>query len=195
MKEEDIRLNFSKNLLALRKSRNLSQAQLAEVLGYTDKAVSKWEKNETIPDIVSLSAIAEYFDLTVDDLISNRDVVRKSTKKKTRFRITVSSISVCFLLMAFIYLFLALYNIPKPYFTVPFAFLTGGIVMLVFSCLWFRRLYVFLSISIIIWSAAIITMIFMEFRLFWIVLIIATIVNAAFFPFLKIFLPKERKNR
>ena len=66
MKEEEIRINFSKNLYALRKSKNLSQAQLAEDLNYTYKAVSKWENKDTIPDIVTLSAIASYFDITVE---------------------------------------------------------------------------------------------------------------------------------
>ena len=193
MKEEEIRLNFSRNLLALRKSKGLSQVQLAEILGYTDKAVSKWEKNETIPDITSLSAIADYFNITVDDLISNRNVVKKSNKKRTHIRITISSIAICFFVSAVIYLILALKNISKSYVTVPFAFLTSGIVLIVFSCLWFKRLYVYLGVSLTIWSTAIIAMIFLDFKLFWVVLIIAVIVDAAFFPFLKIFIPKERK--
>ncbi len=194
MKEEEIRLNFSKNLLTLRKSRGLSQVQLAEALNYTDKAVSKWEKNETIPDITSLSAIAEYFDITVDDLISSRNVVKKSNRKKNRVRIILSSIGICFFVCAFIYLFLALYNIPKSYVAIPFAFFTSGIVLIVFTSLWFRRLYIYLGISLTIWSAAIITMIFMDFNLFWIVLIIAAIVDVAFFPFLRVVIPKVRKN-
>ena len=193
MKEEEIRLNFSRNLLSLRKSKGLSQVQLAEILGYTDKAVSKWEKNETIPDITSLSAIADYFNITVDDLISNRNVVKKSNKKRTHIRITISSIAICFFVSAVIYLILALNNISKSYVTVPFAFLTSGIVLIVFSCLWFKRLYVYLGVSLTIWSTAIIAMIFLDFKLFWVVLIIAVIVDAAFFPFLKIFIPKERK--
>ena len=82
MKEEEIKINFSKNLYALRKSKSLSQAQLAEALNYTHKAVSKWENKETMPDIVTLSSIAEYFDITVDDLINSHDAVKKSQKKR-----------------------------------------------------------------------------------------------------------------
>ena len=195
MKEEDIRLNFSKNLLALRKSRGLSQAQLAEALNYTDKAVSKWEKNETIPDVASLSAIAEYFDLTIDDLISNRNVVRKSNKKKTHIRITLSSFGICFFVSAFIFLFLALYSIPKSYVMAPFAFLASGIVLIVFASLWFNRLILYSAISVTIWSVALITMIFLDFKLFWVVLIIAFIIDVAFYPFLKVVISSEKKNR
>ena len=195
MKEEEIRLNFSKNLLALRKSRGLSQVQLANDLNYTDKAVSKWEKNETIPDIVSLSAIAEYFDITVDDLIKNHDVVKKSNKKRNRVRITLSSIAICFVVTGLVYLILALNGIEKSYISVPFAFLTGGIVLTVLASIWFRRLYIYLGISVIIWSLALIVMLFLDFQLFWVILIIAFVIDLAFYPFLKIFLGKERKKQ
>ena len=193
MKEEEIRLNFSKNLLALRKSRGLSQAQLASDLNYTDKAVSKWEKNETIPDITSLSAIAEYFDITVDDLIKDHDVVKKSNKKKNRFRITFSSIAICFVVVGLIYLILALNSVDRSYIAIPFASLTGGIVLIVLASLWFRRIIIFIGVSVTIWSLALIVMLFMNFNLFWVILIIAFVINLAFYPFLKIFLGKERK--
>ena len=195
MKEEEIRQNFANNLLALRKSRGLSQAQLAKELNYTDKAVSKWEKNETIPDIASLSAIAEYFDITVDDLIKNHDVVKKSNKKRNRVRITLSSIAICFIVTGLVYLLLAVNNVPKSYIAIPFAFLTSGIVLIVLSSIWFKRLIIYLGISITTWSLAIIVMLFMDFQFFYIVLIIAFIIDLAFYPFLKIFLSKERKNR
>ena len=193
MKEEEIRLNFSKNLLALRKSRGLSQAQLASDLNYTDKAVSKWEKNETIPDITSLSAIAEYFDITVDDLIKDHDVVKKSNKKKNRFRITFSSIAICFVVVGLIYLILALNSVDRSYIAIPFASLTGGIVLIVLASLWFRRIIIFIGVSVTIWSLALIVMLFMNFNLFWVILIIAFVINLAFYPFLKIFLGKKRK--
>lgn len=195
MKEEEIRQNFANNLLALRKSKGLSQAQLAKELNYTDKAVSKWEKNETIPDIASLSAIAEYFDITVDDLIKNHNVVKKSNKKRNRVRITLSSMAICFIVTGLVYLLLAVNNVPKSYIAIPFAFLTSGIVLIVLSSIWFKRLIIYLGISITTWSLAIIVMLFMDFQFFYIVLIIAFIIDLAFYPFLKIFLSKERKNR
>ena len=192
MKEEEIRNNFSKNLYALRKSRNLSQAQLAEDLNYTYKAVSKWENKDTIPDIVTLSAIASYFDITVDDLISPQDAVKKSTKKRIRRRIVLSSIGTCFFLTAVIYLVLLVTNTPKSYIAIPFAFLTSGIVYVIFAALWFKKYHVFLATSIIVWSAAIIIMLFMSFAYWWLVLIIAFITDLAFYPFFRIFFNKEK---
>lgn len=192
MKEEEIRVNFAKNLYALRKSRNLSQAQLAEDLNYTYKAVSKWENKDTIPDIVTLSSIASYFDITVDDLISSQDAVKKSAKKRTRKRITLSSIGICFFVTAVIYLVLLVTNTPKSYIAIPFAFLTSGIVYVVFAALWFKKYHVFLATSIIVWSTAIIVILFMNFAYWWLVLIIAFITDLAFYPFFRIFFNKEK---
>ncbi len=194
MREEEIRNNFAKNLLSLRKAKNLSQAQLATALNYTYKAVSKWENMETIPDIVTLNAIADYFDITVDDLISNKDVVKKSNKKVTRRRITLSSVGVCFVVIGLIYLSLSLANVNKSYIVIPFAALTSGIVYLVFSCLWFNRLNVMLAISIIDWSVALIVMLFMDFAYFWVILIIALFINLAFYPFIKIIINRDKNH-
>ncbi len=187
MREEDIRNNFSKNLYSLRKSKNLSQAQLAEELNYTYKAVSKWENKETIPDIVTLEAIASFFDITIDELISDKDVVKISNKKRTHIRITLSSIAICFVVTGIVYLALMLAGIPKSYIALPFALLTGGIVFVVFASIWFKKYFVFLSTSIIVWSSALIIMLFMDFYYFWIVLIIAAVINLAFYPFFRIF--------
>ena len=55
-------LNFSKNLLKLRKERKITQENLANYLGVTKSAVSKWELNQSYPDITLLPIIASYFD-------------------------------------------------------------------------------------------------------------------------------------
>jgi len=187
MKEEEIRLNFAKNLYNLRKARKLSQAQLADALNYSYKAVSKWENQETIPDIATLSMIAEYFEISVDDLISNRDVVKKTTKKKIRILTYISSMGLCFLVTAIVFLILSLLNVPKAYIATPFAFLAWGIVSIVLTSLWFKRIHLLLSITLTIWSSAIIAMFFMDFYMFWIILIVAGVLNLVFIPFIRLF--------
>ena len=66
---DEIKYNFSQNLINLRKTKNLTQLQLAEKLNYSDKAVSKWEVGAVMPDVETLTHIAEYFGITVNDLI------------------------------------------------------------------------------------------------------------------------------
>ena len=66
---EEIKSNFSENLIKLRKSKSLTQLQLAEKLNYSDKAISKWEVGAVLPDVETLTHIADFFGLTVNDLI------------------------------------------------------------------------------------------------------------------------------
>lgn len=54
----------------LRKEKGMTQQELAEQLGITDKAVSKWERNLSCPDIAILPQVAEILGVTVDDLLS-----------------------------------------------------------------------------------------------------------------------------
>ena len=60
---------FGTMIATLRKEKNLTQAEVAEMMGVTDKAVSKWERDLSFPDINSLPKLAELFDMTVDELM------------------------------------------------------------------------------------------------------------------------------
>lgn len=60
---------FANNLLTIRKAKRVTQEQLAEKLFVTRQAVSKWERGENEPDIVTLCAISSFFDVTIDDLL------------------------------------------------------------------------------------------------------------------------------
>ena len=53
----------------LRKKQGMTQAELAEKLGITDKAVSKWERDLSFPDVNSIPKLAEIFNVTVDELM------------------------------------------------------------------------------------------------------------------------------
>lgn len=70
---DDIRSNIAKNMTALRQAAGMTQAELAALLCYSDKSVSKWERAESAPDIVVLKAIADHFSVTVDYLITAHD--------------------------------------------------------------------------------------------------------------------------
>lgn len=65
-----IKENIANNIVELRKINNLTQAELAEKLNFTDKAISKWERGESTPDIESLANMASLFNVSVDDLLS-----------------------------------------------------------------------------------------------------------------------------
>ena len=72
---------FGENLKKLRKSKKLTQETLAEFLGMSFQAVSKWERGETYPDITMLPVIAAFFGVTVDSLLGT-DMIAKEAKIK-----------------------------------------------------------------------------------------------------------------
>lgn len=69
MDENILRKTIGKNIALYRKANKDTQAALGEKLNYTDKAVSKWERGESIPDVYVLSCIAELYGITVSELI------------------------------------------------------------------------------------------------------------------------------
>jgi len=76
---------LNKNISALRKKKGITQEELAERLGVTAQAVSKWENEISCPDIQLLPKIAELFDVSIDELmgVSKRnDVVMSSGQNK-----------------------------------------------------------------------------------------------------------------
>ncbi len=72
---------FGENLKKLRKSKKLTQESLAEFLGMSFQAVSKWERGETYPDITMLPVIAAFFGVTVDSLLGT-DLIAQEAKIK-----------------------------------------------------------------------------------------------------------------
>ena len=79
MDDEKLKNQIGANIAAYRKSRGMTQATLAEKLNYSDKAVSKWERGESVPDVMTLVAIARQFGVTVDELVQDPDALPEET--------------------------------------------------------------------------------------------------------------------
>lgn len=69
MDDEKLKYQIGANIAAYRKQAGLTQAGLAEKLNYSDKAVSKWERGESVPDVLTLMQLAEQFGINVNDLL------------------------------------------------------------------------------------------------------------------------------
>ena len=77
---------FSEIFRALRKDKQLTQEQIAEVLGVSPQAISRWENSLSYPDITQLPNIASYFETSVDDLLGIKKVVKKQKMLYFQFR-------------------------------------------------------------------------------------------------------------
>ena len=62
-------LNIGENIKRLRREKKVTQEQIADYLSISVASVSKWERNETYPDITNLIPLAHYFNVTLDELL------------------------------------------------------------------------------------------------------------------------------
>ena len=81
MNDDKLKKQIGANIAAYRKSMGLTQLGLAEKLNYSDKAVSKWERAESVPDVLTLTQLAELFDVTVNDLLVDPNELPANTGK------------------------------------------------------------------------------------------------------------------
>ena len=78
-------MEFNKKLQELRKSRSLTQEELAEALFVSRTAISKWESGRGYPSIDSLREISRYFSVTIDDLICSEEMISVAENEKKEF--------------------------------------------------------------------------------------------------------------
>ena len=69
----DIEKNIAERIQKLRKEKGLSQEELAEVVNVSRQAVSKWESEQSLPDIDKIIALAEYFGVSTDYLLKGEE--------------------------------------------------------------------------------------------------------------------------
>ena len=157
---KDIRQNIGKNIVRLRNAAHMTQTEFAEQLNYTDKAVSKWERGESLPDVLVLKQIAELFHVTVDYLLSEEHsepvppAPVRQTKVRTHTLITFISIFLVSLIATFVFFVLAVapVSLPGAWLSFIYAVPVSMIVWLVFNSVWFNQKRNFLILSRLMWS-------------------------------------------
>ena len=97
-------MDFAKKLQMLRKQRGMTQEELADKLYVSRTAISKWESGRGYPGIDSLKAIAIFFSVTVDELLSGEEIIsiaEKEQKEKTRKirNFTIGSLDIAMILL------------------------------------------------------------------------------------------------
>ncbi len=156
MTEEQLRSNIAKNISELRKASEITQAELAEKLNYSDKSISKWERGDGVPDVIVLQKIADLFGVTLNDIVSDEKpkLPRKKPYLTNRIVIPLLSVGLVFLLASIAFFVLRLLNVWNDMSWILFIYAVpvSLVVMLVFSELWWNLLARLLTFSGLIWS-------------------------------------------
>ncbi len=108
-------MTIGERLLNLRKEKNISQEELADILGVSRQTISKWELDQTTPDFDKLVPLCEYFGITSDELLTGKKnyVEEKAKDKKTSFAALLSiSIALYIISIIFVVLFSAVFAQP-----------------------------------------------------------------------------------
>ena len=165
MDDEKLKSRIGANIAAHRKRCGLTQAGLAEKVNYSDKAVSKWERGESVPDVITLMQLAEQFEIRVTDLLDDpnkipddadgkmQQVVEKHLKRKASKTIILrlSSLLVWFVAL-FIYVVVSSFDIQNGWLPFFYAIPADAIVRLSLRSAWhdfrWNRVYV----SLIVWG-------------------------------------------
>ena len=170
MNDEKLKSQLGANIVAYRKRSGLTQAKLAEQLNYSDKAVSKWERGESMPDVLTLVQLAELFEITVDELLRDPNeipresngriekvmeaAVQKTLKRKANKKVILA---LCSLLVWFvallIYVLVSSFSISYSWLAFFYAIPANCIVLLSLRSAWHDFRWNRALISGIMWGS------------------------------------------
>jgi transcriptional regulator with XRE-family HTH domain len=160
---------IAENIAELRRGARLTQAELAEKLNYSDKAISKWERGDSIPDVLVLYELAELFSVTVDYFLHSHTEDEKrpkldSSKNRLRLVIALTSCLSTYFIAALVYFILLTVNPDIEglwrIFIVPLPVIS--VISIVFSSIWLRgKIPLYISVSALLWSSVLVTFVFL----------------------------------
>ena len=168
MDGEKIKKQIGANIASYRKRSSMTQAGLADKLNYSDKAVSKWERGESVPDVQTLVSLAKLFGITVDALLVDPNelpenpgkiervmerAVEKTLKRKADKPaiLKLSSLVVWFVALALVVL-MSLFDIKSTWVAFVYAIPTDAIVQMCLRCAWKDFRWNRYLISVIMWG-------------------------------------------
>ncbi len=153
----DLKPIIAKNISNLRIKSGMTQSELAARLNYSDKAVSKWERAESIPDVCVLTEIADLFGVPLDSLVRDSSVTvnEKPTKVAVnKAMITLMSVIAVWIIATLVFAVadMVIGGVNLFWYSFIWAVPVSAVVWLIFNSIWFNKKLNYLIISIILWS-------------------------------------------
>lgn len=203
----DLRTVVANNISELRQKHGMTQLALAEMLNYSDKSISKWERGESFPDVFMLKRLADLFGVSVDYLLSedhseavHREAEVSRMVRRNRILISFLATMLVWLIatVSFVTVNLAIPSSPLPAWALfLYAIPLSSVVILVFNSIWGRRKLNYLIITVINWTVLLsihITILTLTQLNLWIIYIIGVPVQIIIFLWSGIHYPKAKRN-
>ena len=177
MTQEELKKNFSNNLIRLRKTNNLTQLALAEKLNYSDKAISKWEVGSVIPDVETMTQIADFFGITVNDLIYSESKKKyRKIFRENHLNLTGLSIGLAWFVATIVFFILQeATDLTRPWLTFIVTIPISFIILVVLSCLWFGKTTTMIAVSGLAWSSILTIFLLLNTPSYWFLFVIGVV--------------------
>jgi len=185
------------NLTTLRKSRHLTQQELAEQIGYSDKSISKWELGKAIPAVDILKEFADFYGVSVDALItegtSEEKVAQTAENKNKNNQIIITAMAACFVWFAISAVYVNAVIQQKDLKTIWIVFVwavpvTFLVIALCARFFWKKCLALFVFSSLFVWT--LFTAVFLQYLLLgqnlWFIFIAAAPIQVMIILFAKL---------
>lgn len=213
MDDEKLKRQIGRNIATFRKRMGWTQVELAEKLNYSDKAVSKWERGESVPDVLTLANLADAVGVTVNDLLADLNalpaetgavqqtmdrVVQKTLKRKANKNIILGLCTILVWFVAlFIYVLLSSLEVNKSWLAFFYAIPANAIVLLSLRSAWHDFRWNRALISAIMWGgllAVYMTLLVLVHFNLWKIFLLGILGQVAILLWFKMFRPvKESK--
>ena len=143
----------AKNITELRRRSGMTQLELGNAIGYSDKAVSKWERAEAVPDAYVLLSLSKLFGVSVDDLLTDHAGEKISFVKRTNhMSISLLTVMAVFTLLAVAYITVLLSAGLSYWLFFVYATVISFVLLTIFNTLWGDKRFNMLIIGLLVAS-------------------------------------------
>lgn len=180
MEELEFKKVVSENLVKFRRESGLTQLDIAKKLNYSDKAVSKWERGEAVPDAFVLKQLSEIYNISVDELLCKKEDKKripfslKRAFKNKHFIINCLACGLAWLVACIVFVVLSYTSIrDSAYLAFIYALPVGAIANLVLTTIWSPKWVSGIFATIVLWTGFLAVYLTVRIDKFWLIFIIA----------------------
>lgn len=174
MNRDNLKSAVADNIAFYRKKSGYTQQQLAEKLNYSDKAVSKWERGDGIPDLMVLNDMADIFGITLNDFTRNPKNRKYHIIKQNKIVISLFMAGLVWLVATLVFVLLSMVapEYPRSWMCFIYALPASALVLFIFSCVWKNKGIMFSMYTALVWTLLLAAFLAISFSNSWYILIV-----------------------